>query len=410
MAARSTWSAPSVRSTRHSGSSPRTAPKHLRHRLDDRTRAVEVERELLALRTLGDLCGGFAGDRPSVAHGRLVEREVLAFAPAHRGAHRLDRLPGSPFAVGGRELAALGTGGGLGGEVDGDGVAGARQGGVGPLVGKGLRGADDLGALDGRPLAAVSGQRVGVLEVLGDIVDRQLAQVAVVGLDRHPEPFEVDGSHGAACAVVDVALAVVTARDNAVAHRHLELAELDPLAQFAPALAPYPSLVVEARAGDVIAGDHDRLLDAHPVHVGPPGGHGRLLGRLRAAVVNHQLAPSLFESDPRVWPARVQFGQRGALGRIALPHDVAQLVPAEPSRERAQPTAGLDARELARVADRHHLYPLRMGGGEHAGADPGRGHAGLVDQQHRRSRSESLAVAQVIDESVKRARRHTGAA
>ena len=181
--------------------------------------------------------------------------------------------------------------------------------------------ADDLGALDGRALAAVSGQRVGVLEVLGDIVDRQLAQLAVVGLDRHRQPVEVDGSHGAAGAVVDVALAVVATRDHAVAHRHLELADLDPLAQLAPALAPRPSLVVEARAGVVVAGDHDRLLDPHLVHVGPPGGHGRLLGRLRAAVVNHQLARALFEPDPASGWRVVQLGQRAALGRIALAHD-----------------------------------------------------------------------------------------
>jgi hypothetical protein len=90
--------------------------------------------------------------------------------------------------------------------------------------------------------------------------------------------------------------------------------------------------VVETRAGGVVAGDHDRLLDPHLVHVGPPGGHGRLLGRLRAAVVDHQLAPSLFERDPGVRVARVQLGQRVALGRIALAHDLAQLVRTEPSR------------------------------------------------------------------------------
>jgi hypothetical protein len=124
--------------------------------------------------------------------------------------------------------------------LDGDGVAGARQGCVGPFVDEVLRCADSLGALDGGALAAVYGQRVGVLEMLGHIAGRQLAQPAVIGMDRHPQPVGVDGAHGAAGAAVDVVVAVVATRDDAVAHRDLELAERDPLTQLAVALAPMP--------------------------------------------------------------------------------------------------------------------------------------------------------------------------
>ena len=278
------------------------------------------------------------------------------------------------------------------------------------VYGEVLGGADDLGALDGSALAAVPGQRVRELEMVGDIVGRQLAQLAVVGLDRHRQPAGVYGLHGPPGAVVDVVLAVVSARDDAVAHRHLQASELHSLAQLAPALPPGPSLLVEARARGVVAGDHDRLFDPHPFNVGPPGGHGRLLGRLRAAVVNHQRPPPLFEPDPGVRPVLVQLGQCSALGGVALPHNLAQLVCTQPLRKRAEPPARRDARQLARVPDRHHLYALAMGGGKHARADPGRGHPGLVDQQHRRSRSESLAVAQILDQSMQRARWHAGAA
>jgi hypothetical protein len=126
--------------------------------------------------------------------------------------------------------------------------------------------------------------------------------------------------------------------------------------------------------------------------------------------MDHQLPPRPFQPDPNVRLARVQLGQRVALGRVALPHDLAQLVRAEPLRQRGEPTARLDARELARIPDGDHLYVLGMRGGKHAGADPGRSHAGLVDQHHRPSRAQPLAMAQILGESMEGARGHARAA
>src|SRR5215218_1709344 len=113
--------------------------------------------------------------------------------------------------------------------------------------------------------------------------------------------------------------------------------------QLAPTLPPRPSVLVETCPSRVVARDHHRLLETDLVHGGPPGGHGRLMGRLRAAVVDHQLSPCLFEADPWVGFARVPLGERVALGRIALTHHLAQLVRAEPHRKGAQPPARLHA-------------------------------------------------------------------
>jgi hypothetical protein len=49
-----------------------------------------------------------------------------------------------------------------------------------------VRARDDDGLLDGPALHAVPGQRVGVLDVLGDIAGGQLADEVRVGLDHDP--------------------------------------------------------------------------------------------------------------------------------------------------------------------------------------------------------------------------------
>jgi len=50
--------------------------------------------------------------------------------------------------------------------------------------------------------------------------------------------------------------------------------------------------------------------------------------------------------------------------------------------EGGEPSAGLDAGELAWVADGDHLYAGSLGVLEDFGADAGAGHPSLVDQQH----------------------------
>ena len=76
---------------------------------------------------------------------------------------------------------------------------------------------EDDGALDGRALHAVPGQRVGVLDVLGHILGGQLADEVGVGLDR--DAIGVHVAHGAAHAVVDVDAALVAPQDHPITDR-----------------------------------------------------------------------------------------------------------------------------------------------------------------------------------------------
>ena len=74
---------------------------------------------------------------------------------------------------------AVGAAGG-GDQLDAGGSAGAREGGVGSLAGELLGAADDDGGFDGRALAGVAGDGVGVLQVAGHVVRLQ-GPLGVVG-------------------------------------------------------------------------------------------------------------------------------------------------------------------------------------------------------------------------------------
>jgi hypothetical protein len=337
--------------------------EHLGHGIGHRPLAVEVQRELHVLGLLVGFGGRLARYGCSRGWDDLVEGEVLALVAAHCRSHRVDRLLCRAVGRVGRDLAAVGPVVVLGDEVDVDGVAGAGEGGVGPLVGEVLRPADHHRPLDRRALAAVPGQRVGVLEMLGDVVDRQLAHLAGVGLDGDRPCVEVDRADGAAGAVVDVERAVVAPRDHPVTHRRFEPANLDPFAQLALGVAPRACQVVECGAGLVVAHDHDRLLDSHLGHVGPPGGHGRPLGRVRAAVVHHQLPTRALERKPPIRLAAMQLRQRRSLHGITLPDPLPELVRTQPLRQDAEPAAGLDAGQLTRIAQRHHLDAIAISRG-----------------------------------------------
>ena len=52
-----------------------------------------------------------------------------------------------------------------------------------------MRARDDGRVLDGGALHAVAGQRVGVLDMFGDVPRRQLAYKVCVGLDHDPLPW-----------------------------------------------------------------------------------------------------------------------------------------------------------------------------------------------------------------------------
>jgi hypothetical protein len=189
--------------------------------------------------------------------------------------------PGRWMGAGAAEL-------GLDGEVDAE-AFGALIAGRDPNGGEVLRGGSGRDRVCALDLTFSAPKRVSVLFAIGDVqTSRALVEAheeavgAAVGyLER--EACRVRRGRGgrielpadglvaaalsasdepgrpAAAAYVDVVLAVIAARDHAVAYRHLEALGHKPLAQLAAILPPLACLLVEARAGGVVAGDHDRL-------------------------------------------------------------------------------------------------------------------------------------------------------
>ena len=117
--------------------------------------------------------------------------------------------------VGGVFVALLLVVWALADEVDGGVLARAGEGGVGPFAGEVCGAADDGGPGEGGALGAVSGQRVGVLEVSGRVVGVDRPRLAGVGLEDD-RPVVMDCSDGGERAVIEVVPAVVAARDDAV--------------------------------------------------------------------------------------------------------------------------------------------------------------------------------------------------
>jgi hypothetical protein len=157
---------------------------------------------------------------------------------------------------------------------------------------------------------------------------------------------------------------------------------------------------VEAHAAGVVASDEDGLSAGARGLAAAPDGNGRPLGRMRGLTVpaqDVQLAACCLLDEVVVGVAAVDMREEGALARVALAHDLAQLDGPEPTGQRSQPAAGLDARELSGVADRDDFDPRRRGVLKDARRLARSGHAGLVEDQHGRSRSEAARVGVQIE-------------
>ncbi len=85
-------------------------------------------------------------------------------------------------------------------------------------------------------------------------------------------------------------------------------------------------------------------------------------------------------------------GEGGALGRVSLAHDLQQLRSSVIVGQGGEPAAGLDARELAGVADGDDLRARLLSVLEQARCDPGRRHAGFVDHQHDATSEAAMPV------------------
>ena len=148
--------------------------------------------------------------------------------------------------------------------------------------------------------------------------------------------------------------AVVSARDDAVADGELALAGGHGVAEAPGRPGPVASAGVEALARRVVAGDKGRLapralsLSAAPVRQRAGLGAGDVGAEL-------ELAGAELVAQVAVRLAVVELGEAPALGGVALAHDLGQALRGRAAAERAEPPARLHARELAGVADRHHL-------------------------------------------------------
>ena len=67
------------------------------------------------------------------------------------------------------------------------------------------------------------------------------------------------------------------------------------------------------------------------------------MGRLRVAVVHHQLSPLLLDREPRVWVALVQVDQGLTFPGVTLADHGAELVRPKALRQGTEPTACLHA-------------------------------------------------------------------
>jgi hypothetical protein len=102
----------------------------------------------------------------------------------------------------------------------------------------------------------------------------------------------------------------------------------------------------------------------------------------------------------------VQLRQRAALTQIALAHHLGEPLHPDALTDGAHPPAGLHRRQLARVADRDHLRPGLLRGGQQPLAGARRGHPRLVEHDHRALRQ--LILLEIHQRAIQRPRRHPG--
>ena len=142
------------------------------------------------------------------------------------------------------------------------------------------------------PWSGVGGERVGVLEVLGDVAGLEHALSAGVGAHDHLLLGLLDGDHGAAHAVVDGPQVVVATGDDAIADRELAAGDLDALAEQTLADELGASEGVQARAAVVVTHDEDRLPPrALGLALAPPGDRRPLARRGGLLVASDDVDP-----------------------------------------------------------------------------------------------------------------------
>ena len=165
--------------------------------------------------------------------------------------------------------------------------------------------------------------------------------------------------------------------------------------------------MLSACAGVVVAGDHHRLVHPDLADRGGPLGD-RGLARARGVVEGVDPSRPCRPVQVAVGDAVVECRERPAFAGVALTHHLGQPQRTELAADGAQPTAGLDRGELARVADRDHLRPRLLGRLEQPRGRAGRCHAGLVEHDHAPLGERVAELVDVDQQPVKRPRRDPG--
>src|SRR5262249_11073634 len=143
------------------------------------------------------------------------------------------------------------------------------------------------GALEGRALCRVAGERVAVLELLGGITEIDRAERAAV--DPQCERVFPHRGDRRSCAVADGEPGVVAAADDTVADTELALAEREPLvAEVAGASEEDSRGIVEFAYVAAPVGEHRRPIEVvsgklPPILEQPPLPGGRVVVRGPAA-------------------------------------------------------------------------------------------------------------------------------
>ncbi len=154
---------------------------------------------------------------------------------------------------------------------------------------------------------------------------------------------------------------VVAAADDAVADGELEIVVGVFLAERAELASQLACRAVERVACVVIAGDHHRL-------AGSDRGRGagplrdRLGARLSRLAEGLDASGAIGPFQVAVRAALVQCGERAALGRVALAHDLREVDDPDGAADGGEPAAGLYRGELSGVADRDDLRARLLGG------------------------------------------------
>ena len=241
---------------------------------------------------------------------------------------------------------------GLGGEVEVGFVAGAGGDRVAGLLVEAVAGQGE-GAVDRGALELVGGQGVAVVDPAGvEIPVRQPDLAAGVELDGERTAVGVDVDDDAAVAVVDVEGLVVAQENDAVAGREAAVVDGDLGVAESPRVA-HERVGVGVELGDAAAMQRDqhrlllRVAFCGLPPVGQLGAHGA------GGVVGDGDAAALrFEEDVGVDVAGAQAGERADLLGVDLAAVTRQFDGAEAFADGAEGAAGLDLRQLARVADR----------------------------------------------------------